>query len=580
MRNNTSTTQAQRHKRSRRFLLSAASATMLLCLAAHPQERASGRADQTQGNALGRVFYGNFTSPSVRSFESRGDGPLDGMIKEGKLQLTQEDAVRLALENNVDINVERYGPDSSLWGIDKGRAVLNPAVSLSSNLNRLVTPAGSVLQGGETLLNLNTDYNLTIHKPFEPGLDVDVNFATRRARSSSFFQSLNPSFAPTLGVTFTQHLLKDFGGITRGRFLRIARNSLNMSQEEFVVRATDVITNVLNTYWDLVFNEEDINVREASKKLAEVVLEQNRIQEQVGTMAPLDVIQAEAEVAARNEQLVTARHSRRITEDGLKKLISSRLDPGAIPASIVPTSGPAAPPAPASDVSEAIRRALEIRPEVRQSLLDLENKKIDVQYTRNQLKPMLDFVAGYSQNGLGGVRILRDYSQGFFGAPVIGIERGGFFDSLDSLFSSKFLGYSLGFSLQLPIGNDEARATNAQAQISYKQGEERLRAQRQRIALEVREAYDRTAMNRARVESAEVTVRYAGKRLEGEQDKFNMGASTTRFILEAQRDLQDAQSRLLQAKIDLVKSRIALDKAVGDTFSAYNIELKDALRLK
>ncbi len=87
-------------------------------------------------------------------------------------------------------------------------------------------------------------------------------------------------------------------------------------------------------------------------------------------------------------------------------------------------------------------------------------------------------------------------------------------------------------------------------------------------------------MNRARVESAEVTVRYAGKRLEGEQDKFNMGASTTRFILEAQRDLQDAQSRLLQAKIDLVKSRIALDKAVGDTFSAYNIELKDALRLK
>src|SRR6266508_2309266 len=115
MRNSAFTTKTQGRKGSRRFLLSAAPALLLLWVAARAQDRPSGSADQNQGNPLGRVLYGDFTSPSVRSFESRGDGPLDGRIKDGKLQLTQEDAVRLALENNVDINVERYGPDFSLW---------------------------------------------------------------------------------------------------------------------------------------------------------------------------------------------------------------------------------------------------------------------------------------------------------------------------------------------------------------------------------------------------------------------------------------------------------------------------------
>ena len=554
-----------------------------LCALAVARARAQGsapvRADEPREKPLKVVFYGSYTSPRIRSLESRSEQSLDSLIKDGKLRLTDADAVRLALENNVDINVERYNPYFGIWGIDKGKGVLNPSILFSSNVNRLVTPSSSVLQGGVTLLNLSTGYDLGIHKPFEPGMDVDIEFKTNRARSSSFFSSLNPSFTNTLGITFTQHFLKDFGGISRGRFLRIARNSYSMSEDEFVARATDVITNVLNTYWELVFNEEDIKVKEASKKLAEVVLEQNKMQAEVGTMAQLDVVQAEAEVAARNEQLVVARYNRRITEDQLKKLISSRLDPGAIQGIVDPVTRPAIPSQPSSDVTEAIRRALELRPEVKQSGRDLENRKINVDYTHNQLKPALDFVASYSQNGLGGLRVLRDYSQGFVGAPVIGIVKGGFWDSLDSLFSRRYLGYTLGFTLRVPIGNDDARANNAQAQIQYKQGEELLRSLRQRIALEVRDAYDRMEMNRARVEAAEVTVRYGDKRLEGEQEKYSLGATTTRFILEAQRDLEDAQSRVLRAKIDLIKSRIAIDKAVGDTFAAYNIEVKDALRI-
>ena len=542
------------------------------------QERKAATPYKPSGNGFSRFFYGNYATPWIRSFEERGEARLESLIKDGILELSEADAVQLALESNVDINVDRYSPYFSLWGVDKSRAVLNPAVSFTTNVDRLVTPSSSLLGGADTLLNLTTVWDLTFQKPFEPGLDLALDFRTRRARSNNFFASLNPAITPALSLTLTQHLLKDFGRISRGRHLRIARNNYSLSQEDFLARTTETVANVLNVYWDLVYLEEDIKVKQASKKLAEVVLEQNKIQSEVGTMAPLDVVQAEAEVAARDEALVTAQYNKRIVEDQLKKLISGRPDPGLIAAAVRPTSKPLPPPDPAGDLEGAIRRALEVRPEVRRQQLDQENRKIQVDYTRNQLRPVFDVSASFSQNGLGGDRIVRDLSKSFFDAPILEIQRGGFWDSMDSLFSRKYLGYAIGFNLRVPLGNDDARANSAMAQIDYKQGEERLRSLRQRIAVEVRQAYSSLEKDRARVRTAEITVGYQEKRLQGEQDKYAMGATITRFILEAQRDLQDAQSRLLRAKIDAVKSRIAVDKSVGDLLGAYNIELQDALR--
>jgi outer membrane protein len=531
-----------------------------------------------EGSAFGRVISKNYAQPAVQGFEGRRDAGLDAMIRGGRLELTQEDAVRLALENNVDINVERYAPYFSAWGIEKGKAVLNPIVQFSSNLNRQVTPATSLLQGGTTVLNVASLYDVTVHKPFEPGLDLDFEFKTTRARSNNFFTSLNPYLAPIMSLQLTQHLLKDQGRITRARGLRIARNNKTISEDVFVAHVTDLLTTVLNTYWDLVYADEDINLRETSLKAAQLVLDQNRIQAEVGTMAPLDVVQAEAEVAARTQQLVVAQFNRKLAENQLKKMISSRPDPGQIDAAIATTSRSNAPQPPPADVAQGIQRAVEVRPEIKQALLDLDNRKIQIDYARNQLRPSLDFVAGYSQNGLGGNTIVRDMTNGFIGAPIIGMQPGGFWDSLDSLFSRKYLGYALGLNLRVPIGNNDARATSAQAQIDYRQGQERLRSLRQSIALEIRQAYDRYGLNQASVQAAEVTVRYQTQRLQGEQDKYSLGANTTRSVIEAQRDLQDAQATLLKSQIELIKSRVALDRALGETFSAHNIQLDDALR--
>jgi outer membrane protein TolC len=541
----------------------------------NPTDQGGGRAP---GNGWERVTSTNYAPPAVPGFGQRGEDSFESMIKDGRLSISAEDAVRLALENNVDINIERYNPFFTMWGIDKGRAVLNPTLLFDVHLNRLVTPALSALEGTSTVLNLATTYDLTYHKPYETGTDLDIGFQSTRTRTSSFFNLLNPAFAPNLSFQVTQHLMKDGGRISRGRFIKIARNNLSISEDAFVARTTDIVTSVLSAYWDLVFDIEDIKVKEASKKLAQVVMEQNKIQAEVGTMAPLDVVQAEAEVAAREEALVVARYTKKIGEDQLKKLISSRPDPGSVSANVEPTSSPEPPPPPAIEIRQAIQRAVDSRPEMKQLLADQENKRIQILYTKNQLRPALDLVAGYSQNGLGGDTIVRDYSNGFFNAPIVEIIPGGNWDSLHSLFTYKYLGYIAGITLRIPFGNDDARASSAQAQIDLKQTEDKIRSQRQRIALDVRQAYDNLAMNRERIATAEVTVRYQQQRLQGEQDKYALGATTTRFILEAQRDLQDAQSRLLAAKINLIKSQVALDQATGETFAAHNIELEKALR--
>jgi hypothetical protein len=240
---------------------------LLVCLAHVPLSSAqvitAEPRKELTGNPLSRIFYKDFQVPVIQKFETPADDSLRSMVKDGRIQLAEEDVVRLVLQNNVDINVERYTPYFNVWELTKQRANLNPLVLFSTNVDRLVTPTVSVLQGADRLFDLNTLYDLTIRKPFENGLDVEVNYSTRRLRTSNFFYSTNPALTSNLGVTFTQHLLKDSGSISRRRTLRIAKNNLGMSQEDFVARTTDILGSALVGYWVLVFNAEVFDVMEA-----------------------------------------------------------------------------------------------------------------------------------------------------------------------------------------------------------------------------------------------------------------------------------------------------------------------------
>lgn len=566
-------------------------ALMILMSGGYPSAQTQAPAPQPQPPAPARAGIFSYKPPELIDLGVRREDTLESRVRDGKLELSETDVVRLALENNVDIQVERYSPYYNLWSIEKSRGILNPSISFSTRTDHKLDPTTSVLQGGDSLLSVTSDYDVTFRKPFKTGLDFTAGFTEEQSRSSNTFYTFNPSFTSGFNFSFTQHLLRDRGSISRGHYLQVSQLNRDISEEDFATRVSDTVKSVLDTYWDLVFQDQDIRVKEEALKFAQVVLDQNRAQLDAGTLAQLDVTQAEAEVASRQEAVVTARYAKRITEALLKKLISSRPDPGLVTAEITPTSqAPVTARATSANLAQAIQRAQDTAPEVRRALIDLESKKIEIEYTRNQLRPLLDFSAGYSQSGLGGDQINRDYSQGFLNAPIkpcpsadgspCGTVPGGIVDSLDSLVRARYLGYWGSVNFRVLIGNDEARATNAQARILLAQAEERLRGTRQNIAYQVREAAERIERERARIQSAEVTVRFNEQRLVGEQEKASQGESTTRFVLESQRDLEDARSRLVRARADAVKSQIAFDRQVGDLLSAQGIAVKQQLPLK
>ena len=580
----------------------AAWALMILMSGVYPSAQTQAPAP-TKQPAKGGMFS-IYKPPDLVDLGTRREDTLESRVRDGKLELTEADVVQLALQNNVDIQVERYAPVYNLWQIEKSRGILNPSFTLAATHNYKQDPTTSVLQGTDPSLSVTTDYSATYRKPFVTGTDVTAGFTEERLRSSSSFYSFNPSFTSGFNFSLTQHLLRDAGSLSRGHYLQVSQLNRDISEEDFATRVTDVVRSVLDTYWDLVFLTQDIKVKEDGLNLAQVVLDQNRAQVDAGTLARLDVTQAEAEVATRQEDLVTARYARRITEAALKKLISSRPDPGLVTAEITPTSqAPATPRAAAVNVGQAIQRAQDMSPEVRRALIDLESRKIDVAFTANQLKPNLDVTAGYSQTGLGGTRILKDFNKSFLDPPCPPDPQpcslpGGISDSLSSLvrgsypFDSKtgqevttdgrihYYGYFASINMRILLGNDDARATNAQTRILLAQAEERLRGTRQNIAYQVREAAERLERDRARIQSAEVTVRFNEERLAGEQEKASQGESTTRFVLESQRDLSDARSRLARARADAMKAQIAYDRYAGELLSSQGVQVKQQLPLK
>ncbi|MBI1747863.1 MAG: TolC family protein [Acidobacteria bacterium] len=538
--------------------------------------------DQTKGaweRFWGNNFGKQFAAPTVRLPENEDQNGIAPVVRNGKLALTPEEAVRLALFNNVDLQVERYGPYASYWGIEKSQAAFNPSHLLSTYFNRLNTPNSNLLAGGLNLEQKTGLFDYTFRKPYTTGTDLEVNFGSRRYDTTSQFIFLNPSVATNLSIMVRQRWLRGFGRSNNLVSTRIARNNLAMSEHEFVRRAMEIIANVENVYWDLVHSRELLKVRKQSLDLAKLTLEHNQARVEAGTLASLDVVQAEAEVATRVEQVVVAEYGWRNSSDQLKTLISAQENPELTSAEVEALAPIEPLPEAPLGAEEAIRITLKHRPEMSALELELANRGLELDRAKNKRLPGLDLIAGYSQNGLGGnfmettlaadqtLRLLRT------GRMV----PGGLGDSLSQLFRGKFLGYTIRMDLTVPLGNSEARAELAQGLIAERQARGRIKSMAKRIGLEVRDACRQLEMNRQRVETARAAVRFTEKKLEGEELKYSVGTSTTRFVLEAQRDLAEARLLEIRARVDFLKSMVTRDRAMGLTLAKHRVEPADAL---
>ena len=519
-------------------------------------------------------FKENIRRPKTVDQEKAASDFLSSLMKDGKLGLSESDAVRLVLENNLDVVADRYDPWLADYDIERGYSLFDPKFGMTLTAGRTTIPQSNIVTSGVVALrNLNETANFSFSQLFQTGTRYTIAYTNFRQSSNNIRNILNPFLSSGLNVTVSQPLMKNFGFLPNRRPILIARNNRDISQYVFAQRLIDVVNQVQTLYWNMVFAREDIKVKQRSLDLATKTNEDNKRQVEIGTLAPIEVVKSESEIANRKEELIRAQFLLEQYDDQMKKYVSSFSDLSKITVAIDPTDKTLSPSDFKDfDLAQAVSYAIEARPEIKQLKKDLENQEINVKYFRNQLLPSANLDLVYGGSGLAGQtrNFLPD------GSFLPGINTG-WGDNLQSILGNDFPNYSASITVEIPITNRAAKADFARANFSKYQAEKRLSALEQQIALEVRNAHTELEMNRARIEAAQKSRELAEKNLDAEQKKFQLGTSTIRFVLEEQRNLAVAQSNELQALVDFTKAKNNLDRAVGKTLEVQRIRVEDAL---
>ncbi len=318
------------------------------------------------------------------------------------------------------------------------------------------------------------------------------------------------------------------------------------------------LANVRNAYWDLVFAQSSVDVARQALELANKLVEDNQARVEVGTLAPLDIVQAQAEAATRRQTLAAAEATAQTAELALKRYLVSGTDDPLWRQQIRPVDLPSLQPAPA-DIEGAVRKALAERTDVLTSRKNLDSNDVTLRYYKNQSLPALDLNANYGAQGLGGTAFLR--APGNLGGAIIGTIPGGYSDALQVLKNGNYPTWNVSVTMSYPILGNTAEAQYARTKVQRSQAITRLRALEVSIAAEVANAALTVQSNLKRVEAASAARELAQKRLEAEQSKFEVGMSTNFFVVQAQRDLRDAQNTELRALADYRKSLVNFERA-------------------
>jgi outer membrane protein TolC len=497
----------------------------------------------------------------------------------GTVPVALADVINMIIENNLDIRTNRLSPRSSYFQSLVFYRALQPSVRFAANIRRNTQASTNQINGAAVSSQLRGDYSVGFSQLLPTGTSLSVDATMNRVSSNSILNTYNPSYSGQIVYTVGQHLLRDRGRVATMRQILIGQNNEKISETQFEIQVSNLIAQAQRTYWDLVFAGEDLKVKQRSLELAQRTLDENKMKVEIGTLAPIDVVQTQSEVASRREQFVVSTYNVTATEDQIKKLTSSDKDPAMFLVKLQASELPRRPEgAEIPSLEEAIKIALENRPEIRQASLDLANRGIEVDYTENQKLPFLDLTATYNQNGTGGTQTVRGQVLG--SSQILNIIPGGIGNAFNQLFGYNYTGYSVGFSLTIPISNRAAEADYERALTEQRLSQSRMDVVAQQIALEVRNALTQVEMNRARIETARTTRELTAQQLQAEQTKFSLGTSTLRFVLEEQRNVAQAETNELQATVNFTKSLVDLDRAMGMTLRRNNIEIDKTLNAR
>lgn len=526
--------------------------TMALPAAAIPAARAAEAPDAVEVSAQPLAAPG---APEVRQ---RG----------AEILLTLEEAVAIAVERNLGLRVQRFDRQRSRLGIEQAMGLYDLGLTAGLSASDNESPAASNLDGAAVQKQESQNFSVGLTQVVPSGGRAAIDWTNGRFETNSQFSILNPSFSTGLDFTFEQPLLRGFGRGATEYSIEIAKNSDDISRELFLQRVIETVRQVESEYWLLVGFRYALVVAEESLALAEELHANNRTRVEVGTLAPLELVQSEAGIASRREEIIRARASIGDSEDRLRTLLN--LPAGELWAkSIVPESEQQVETA-TFELAASLEAALANRSELTVQRTSIQGLEIDRAFYRQELKPRLDLRATYGFNGVGGDVLVRDQE-----GNVLAVVDGGWSDALEQVTDTDFPGWSVGVQLSVPLQNRQAKARAAIAEVALDQGQLELESLEQQIATEVRTAVRALDTARQQIESAQVSVRLEEKNLDAERKKYENGLSTSFQILQVQEDLTAARYRLVSAQTGYRRAMVEYRRAVGQLLDDAGIRVVD-----
>ncbi len=469
------------------------------------------------------------------------------------MRLTLDDAVRMALENNLDIAVDRLEPDVAAQRVAQATSAYLPAFSGVFGRNHQLQPPSNLLvnAGGTVTDTFNSTLGVGQRLPWA-GTSYSLSWNATRTTTNSFFQNFSPSLGSLMQLSFSQPLLRDFAIDSARQQLIISRRNKEMSDTRFRETVVRTLADVKRAYWSLVAARASVGVQQKALDLAKELVRTNTARVDVGSAPPLDLLSAKAEQAQREENLVVAQVVARQAEDALRILTFDANSQSFWAERIEPTdTTPVGLPLP--DVDAVIQKAMRTRQDLIRARDDLANAQTSVKFYQSQRLPDVRLQAIYGATGLGGTRWVRT---GGFPGTITGSEITNFGSVMNQVFGRNFPSWSFGVNVSYPLGYSYEDAGLVNARLQETQARARLQSAEIRAVRQLRQAAWQMDANTKRIETSRAAREFAEQRLEAEQKRFEVGMSTTFLVVQAQRDLAQARNNELAASLDYVRAII------------------------
>jgi outer membrane protein len=517
-----------------------------------------------------RETFSGLTNPQAISDTLPGPQYMHEHVVDGKLRLSLQDAVILALANNSQVRLQQLNVQNAKYGVLRAHSPFDPLASANVSALRSTSPTTNELQGAQTLSTLSQTMQFTYAQTFETGTNVQAGFGANKLSTNSVFNFLNPSYSSSLSFQFTQPLLRNGWLFANRAPLVIARRNLNISRATFAAQISDAILRVVTEYWGVVQARGNLEVSRKSLDQAEASYRRDKRALELGALPPLDIYRSESQVASRRVQVIQAEYALKQAEDLLRSTIGATIDPYFQALDLDLTESPeVAGELRTMDLAAGLQQALQKRPELEAIRQSVANDDTSIRLAHNGLLPDLRLTGNYSSNGVGGNSFDTSVS------PPQLISPGGLGDSLSEVFGFGFPTYGVTLSLNLPIRKRGAQADLGNALVARRRDLYSGRQLREQITLEVGNAIHQLEEAKLSVAASKEALDLAQKNLAAEQRKYELGGQTIFFVLEAQTELAQAELGLLQAQVGYQIAVAAVDHATGDLLSPYGMQLAD-----